>query len=188
MSKREQARIEAAFMRGDTGVDGGATEEKQDEAEVERAKAREALLRGRAYLGREFLTWLLWRSESGDALCQYEKTDVVPLFTGRIVLRGIKGDVNELSARGSLAPYSGEVRHALDNGLLVKRGEHRLEQLRRLGAVEAEQYLGREGGRRGGLVPRAGTGRSQVVGGRSSRKSEQVEIGDGLSVLRSLLA
>ena len=36
MSKREQARAEAAFMRGDTGVDGAATEEKQDEAEVER--------------------------------------------------------------------------------------------------------------------------------------------------------
>ncbi len=126
MSKREQARAEAAFMRGDTGVDGAATEEKQDEAEVERAKAREALLRGRAYLGREFLTWLLFRSESGDPQCQYENEGVIPLFTGRIVLRGITGDVNELSARGSLAPYSEEVRHALDNGLLVHSARLRL--------------------------------------------------------------
>lgn len=126
MSKREQARAEAAFMRGDTGVDGAATEEKQDEAEVERAKAREALLRGRAYLGREFLTWLLFRSESGDSQCEFEKADVTPLFTGRIILRGITGDVNELSARGSLAPYSEEVRHALDNGLLVHSARLRL--------------------------------------------------------------
>lgn len=126
MSRREQARAEAAFMRGDTGVDGLATEEKQDEAELERAKAREALLRGRAYLGREFLTWLLWRSESGDALCDFEGAGVIPLFTGKIVLRGITGDVNELSARGSLAPYSEEVRHALDNGLLVHAARVRL--------------------------------------------------------------
>ncbi len=126
MGKREQARAEAAFMRGDTGVDGAATEEKQDEAEVERGKAREALLRGRAYLGREFLTWMLWRSESGDALCEFEKASVTPLFTGRIVLRGITGDVNELSARGTLAPYSEEVRHALDNGLLVHSARLRL--------------------------------------------------------------
>jgi hypothetical protein len=126
MGRREQARAEAAFMRGDTGVDGAATEEKQDEAELERGKAREALLRGRAYLGREFLTWMLWRSESGDALCDFEGAALVPLFTGRIVLRGITGDVNELSARGTLAPYSEEVRHALDNGLLVHSARLRL--------------------------------------------------------------
>lgn len=127
MSKREQARAEAAFMRGDTGVDGVATDEEQrDEAEVERDKAREALLRGRAYLGREFLTWLLWRSESGDSVCEYEGAGVVPLCTGRIILRGITGDVNELSARGSLAPYSQEVRHALDHGLLVHSARLRL--------------------------------------------------------------
>ena len=39
MSKREQARAEAAFMRGDTGVDGAATEEKQDEVIRESARA-----------------------------------------------------------------------------------------------------------------------------------------------------
>ncbi len=81
MGKREQAREEAAFMRGDVGVDGAATEEKQDAAEVEKGKAREALLRGKAYLGREFLTWLLWRSESGDPLTAFEKAGLTVLFT-----------------------------------------------------------------------------------------------------------
>ncbi len=59
MSKRERAREEAAFLRGDVGIDGQATDQKADEAEVEKDKAREQLLRGRTYLGREMLTWLL---------------------------------------------------------------------------------------------------------------------------------
>jgi hypothetical protein len=127
MGKREQARIEAAFMRGDTGVDGGATEEDtRDEAEIERDKAREQLLRGRAYLGREFLTWLLWRSESGDVLVDFEGTGVVVLYTGRCTLRGVNGDVTELMARGALAPYSEQVKHSMDRGLLVHQARWRL--------------------------------------------------------------
>ena len=127
MGKREQARIEAAFMRGDTGVDGGATEEEtRDEAEVERDKAREQLLRGRAYLGREFLTWLLWRSESGDALVDFEGTGLGVLYTGRCTLRGVNGDVTELSAKGALAPYSENVKHSLDRGLLIHQARVRI--------------------------------------------------------------
>jgi hypothetical protein len=126
MAKREQAREEAAFMRGDVGVDGAATEEKQDEAELERGKAREALLRGKAYLGREFLTWLLWRSEAGEPLAQFEKGGLTVLFLGRVVLKGVSGDVTELSARGSMAPYSEQVRHALDRGLLVHQARLQL--------------------------------------------------------------
>jgi hypothetical protein len=126
MAGREQARAEAAFMRGDTGVDGAATEEKQDEAEVEKGKAREALLRGRAYLGREFLTWLLWRSESGDVLIEHEGEGVTVLFMGRVTLRGVAGDVTEMSAKGTLAPYSEQVKHSLDRGLLVAQARLRL--------------------------------------------------------------
>jgi hypothetical protein len=119
MGKREQAREEAAFMRGDVGIDGAATEEKQDVAEVERGKAREALLRGKAYLGREFLTWLLWRSEAGEPVAAFEKAGLSVLFLGRVVLKGVSGDVTELSARGAMAPYSEQVRQAMDRGLLV---------------------------------------------------------------------
>jgi hypothetical protein len=126
VGKREQAREEAAFLRGDVGVDGAATEEKQDEAEVEKGKAREALLRGRTYLGREFLTWLLWRSEEGEPLAEFEKAGLTVLFLGRVVLRGVSGDVTELSARGSMAPYSEQVKHALDRGLLVHQARLRI--------------------------------------------------------------
>lgn len=119
MARREQAQAEAAFMRGDVGVDGQATEEQRDEAEVEKDKAREQLLRGRTYLGRELLSWLLWSSESGEPIVEYEERPVTVLFTSKVVLKGVQEDVVEMSARGATAPYSAEVRHALDRGLLV---------------------------------------------------------------------
>ncbi|RKH65755.1 hypothetical protein [Corallococcus aberystwythensis] len=131
MAKREQAREEAAFARGDVGIDGVATEEEKDEAEVEKGKAREQLLRGRAYLGREFLTWLLWRSESGDPLVEHDGAGVVVLYLGKVVLRGVAGDVTEMSAKGTLAPYSENVRHSLDRGLLVSQARLRVSHSER---------------------------------------------------------
>jgi hypothetical protein len=121
MARREEARAEAAFLRGDVGVDGGSTrgEDEKDQAELERDKAREQFVRGRTWLGREFLTWLLWRSEPGDALLTHEGEGLTVLFAGRVVLRGLHGEVSELSAKGALAPYSEQVRRALDAGLLL---------------------------------------------------------------------
>lgn len=126
MAKRSQARQDAAFARGEVGVDGAAVEETKDAAEVEQDKAREQLLRGRTWLGRELLTWLLWRSEAGEPLVKLEEGGLVVLFTGRIVLRGIHGEVTELSAKGTLAPYSEIVKHALCRGCLVHQARVRL--------------------------------------------------------------
>jgi hypothetical protein len=107
-------------------VDGAATDaDVRDEAEVERDRAREQLLRGRTWLGRELLTWLLWRSESGDPLVEVDGAGVVVLFTGRVLLRGLAGDVTELSARGAAAPYAEQVRRALASGLLVHQARLR---------------------------------------------------------------
>ena len=127
MARRDEARAEAAFLRGDAGVDGAATDaEVRDAAEVERDQAREQLLRGRTWLGRELLTWLLWRSEAGDPLVEAEGAGLVVLFTGRVLLRGLAGDVAELSARGVAAPYAPQVRRALASGLLVHQARLRL--------------------------------------------------------------
>ena len=127
MGKREQARAEAAFLRGQTGVDGVAAEtDQRDEAEVERDRAREQLLRGRTWLGRELLTWLLWRSESGDPLVELDGAEFVVLFTGRVLLRGLAGDVTEVTARGAAAPYAAQVKRALASGLLVHQARLRL--------------------------------------------------------------
>jgi len=133
MSRREQARAEASILRGDAGVDGLPTEEeRRDEAELEKDKAREQLLRGRTYLGRELLTWLLWRSESTEPLIDLDGAGVSVVFTGRLTLRGIAGDVTELVARGALAPYSAQVRRALDAGLLVHQARVRIEHAERV--------------------------------------------------------
>jgi hypothetical protein len=126
MSKRDEARAEGAFLRGDVGVDGGATAaDDRDTVEKERDEAREQLLRGRTYLGRELLTWVLWRSEEGEPLVKVEGGGVVVLFTGKVVLRGLAGDVVELAARGDAAAYSPQVKRALASGLLVHQARLR---------------------------------------------------------------
>lgn len=126
MPKREKRREEAQFARGELGVDGQATEEKREEAEVEKGKAREQYLRGKAYLGRELLTWLLWKSESGEPVAERDGSPITVLFVGKTVLRGIAGEVTELTARGALAPYSVLLRQALDRGLLLHGARLRL--------------------------------------------------------------
>lgn len=114
-SKKE----ERAFLRGEVGVDGQAVAEEQDEAQVELAKAQEALLRGRTWLGRECLTWLLWKSESTDALLTVEDQPVHVVFNGKLTLRAASGDVTEVQLKGVAAPYAQLVKHALGKGLLV---------------------------------------------------------------------
>lgn len=126
MQKRSKASEEAAFNRGDVGVDGAATEEQQDVAEVERGRAREQFLRGKTYLGREFLSWLLWRSESGDPVIHFDDVPVTIVLCDRVVLRGISGDVVEMTVRGAMSPYSPLVRRALDRGLLIHQTRLRI--------------------------------------------------------------
>ncbi|MFT3706131.1 MAG: hypothetical protein QM817_00555 [Archangium sp.] len=114
-SKKE----ERAFLRGEVGVDGQATEEEQDLEQVEAGKAREALLRGRTWLGRECLTWLLWKSESTEAVITHDKKDVVVVFNGKLNVRAGAGEVLEAQVKGVTSPYSKLMKKALSQGLLV---------------------------------------------------------------------
>lgn len=114
-SKKE----ERAFLRGEVGVDGQATEEEQDVEQVEAGKAREALLRGRTWLGRECLTWLLWKSESTEAVLTHEKKDVSVVFNGKLNVRAGAGEVLEAQVKGVTSPYSKLMKKALSQGLLV---------------------------------------------------------------------
>lgn len=119
LGRRRTGDGERAFMRGEVGVDGAAVEEEKDEAQVELAKAQEALLRGRTWLGRECLTWLLWKSESTEALLKLQDLDVSVVFNGKLTLRAASGDVTEAQVKGVAAPYAKLVKHALGKGLLV---------------------------------------------------------------------
>ena len=119
MNSRTAARAEARFMRGETGVDGSSGKVVADPAMVEQAKAKEALYRGRAWLGREALCWLLMKSESTEALCKVDKLSLRVVFTGKLLLRAGSGEVTEVAAKGVTAPYSAIIRFALQQGLLV---------------------------------------------------------------------
>jgi hypothetical protein len=142
MASRKQAQAEARFLRGDVGVDGGATTERLDPSEVEQAKAREALLRGRTWLGRECLTWLLWKSESTEPIAHFDGQPIHVVFHGRLTLRAGGGEVTELAVKGVTSPYSPLVRAALDKGLLVHGARLQLthgEQQYEVG-VDAETF------------------------------------------------
>ena len=114
-SKKE----ERAFLRGEVGVDGEAVEGEKDETQVELAKAQEALLRGRTWLGRECLTWLLWKSESTEAVLTIDDQPVSVVFNGKLTLRAASGDLTEVQVKGVTAPYAKLVKRALSQGLLV---------------------------------------------------------------------
>jgi hypothetical protein len=126
MGKREQARDEARFMRGEVGVDGAAVDAAVDPAEAEQAKSREALYQGRTWLGREALCWLLWKSESTEPVCEVEGQGLTVLFGDKLVLRAASGDVVEVAVKGVASPYSALVKQALCQGLLVHGARLRL--------------------------------------------------------------
>ena len=110
---------DAAFERGEIGVDGEALVEAHDAAEVERNKAREQFLECKTWLGREFLTWLLWKSESGDPIITFNNIPVHVLYSGQFTLKGVTGDVMEMTVKGAEAAYSRVIRYAMENGMLI---------------------------------------------------------------------
>ena len=115
------------FEKGEVGVDGEPIDSPDEPSDRDAAAAIEGLHRNRAYLGREFLTWILWASNDGRALCVVEGADVTVLVTGRVVLRGLAGEATELAVKGHLSAYSAVVRFALDQGLLVHSARLRIE-------------------------------------------------------------
>lgn len=121
------SREEAKFLKGEIGVDGAAIEEERDEADVERDKVVHELLRNRTYLGREFFTWLLWRTNTGGPITDVDGEQVIALVVGRIVLKGLAGDATELTVKGALSAYSEVVRSAIARGLLPHTMRLRLQ-------------------------------------------------------------
>jgi hypothetical protein len=116
---RAKAKLEAQFLAGETGVDGSATETKADPVETEQAKAKEALYRGRTWLGRECLTWVLFQSNDVRPLVVLDGEPVTVLFGGKLTLRAASGDITEMAVKGVNAPYAALIREAASRGLLV---------------------------------------------------------------------
>ncbi len=144
---RRGASAETKFLRGETGVDGAAVKEDVDPTQLEQEKAKEALYRGRTWLGREALTWWLYKSESTEPFCALEKKSVTVAFIGKLTLKAAGGDVTEVQVKGVTAPYSSLVRRALRQGLLVHAARLKLtwnEQVYEV-SVDAEHFDVRAG-------------------------------------------
>jgi hypothetical protein len=114
---KSAAGVEAKFLRGELGIDGQSDAASAEEKAEGEAKA--ALLRGNTWLGREFLTWLLFRSNGSEGLCLVEGHPLVVAATGGITLRGSSHEVSELKAKGNGAAYAKTIRRALNEGLAV---------------------------------------------------------------------
>ncbi len=119
MGAKRGPSAETLFLKGATGVDGQATEQAADPVEAEQAKAREALYRGRTWLGRECLTWVLFKSNDTAPIATLDDEPIEVKFSGRLTLRAAAGDVTEVAVKGVNAPYAPLIRQAADTGLLV---------------------------------------------------------------------
>lgn len=142
MARQSAARAEQRFMSGQTGVDGQAVEEEVDPTAQEQAKAKEALYRGRTWLGREALTWWLFKSESTEPLVSLEKQPISIVFQGRLTLKSAAGEITEVALKGVGAPYAALTKQALRQGLLVHTARLKLtwgEQVFEL-SIDAEHF------------------------------------------------
>jgi hypothetical protein len=75
-----------------------------------------------AFLGREFLTWLLWRAERGeDSFGAREKFTLS--FGGRVRLTGAGGDVTDAILKGRSAAMGVETRAAVGAGRTLREAE-----------------------------------------------------------------
>jgi len=84
-------------------------------------------LQDHAFLGREFLTWLLWRAERGEATFG-EEDPFTFAFGGRARLQGLQGDVNDAVLKGPSPAMSIEARGGIGAGRTVREAELRVSR------------------------------------------------------------
>jgi hypothetical protein len=79
-----------------------------------------------AFLGREFLTWLLWRADRGEGSFTDENGEFSVDFGGRVRLAGAGSDVTDAVLRGRSPAHSVEARAGLGAGRTLREAELRL--------------------------------------------------------------
>jgi hypothetical protein len=79
-----------------------------------------------AFLGREFLTWLLWRADRGEASFASDEGDFTLAFGGRTRLLGVGADVTDAVLKGRSPAHGVEVRAGLGAGRTLREAELRL--------------------------------------------------------------
>src|SRR5215475_6622927 len=112
--------------------------------------AKEDETQDHAFLGREFLTWLLWRADRGEGSFTDENGEFSIGFGGRVRLSGTGSDVTDAVLRGRSPGLSVETRAGLGAGRTLRArlkvdGDDRLAERMTLleeleGAIEV-RYL-----------------------------------------------
>jgi len=113
--KREPSLRDEIRDSGETTADAAETAERADREDF-------------AFLGREFLTWLVWHAEAegGTFAGEGDVPDFSIQFGGRLTLRAGDGVVSEMVLKGAAPGVSADVRYALAGGLAVKEAELQL--------------------------------------------------------------
>ena len=79
-----------------------------------------------AFLGREFLTWLLWRADQGENDFTVDGDTFVVTFAGRVCLGCVVGDVTNGRLDGAAAAHSIEARAAIGAGRTIREATLKL--------------------------------------------------------------
>lgn len=79
-----------------------------------------------AFLGREFMIWLLWRADRGEATFTDDDGDFAIAFGTRTRMVGTSADVTDAVLKGRSPAYGVEVRAAIGAGRTVREAELRL--------------------------------------------------------------
>lgn len=77
----------------------------------------------KAFLGEEFLTWLLWKSETRNGVIEVE--DIEVHFGGNITLSAPFGDAEEVALKGENPAAAAELLSALREGKLISKAQLR---------------------------------------------------------------
>jgi hypothetical protein len=79
-----------------------------------------------AYLGREFLAWLLFRLARGEAVFEDDAGEIVFAFGGRLRVSGPAGDVTDAVLKGRSPAASVELMASLGAGRSIREAELRV--------------------------------------------------------------
>lgn len=80
-------------------------------------------IEAKAFLGEEFLTWLLWRSETRNGLIGVREHEVH--FGGSLTLSAPFGDAEEVTLKGENPAGAHELHSALAEGKLIAKAQTR---------------------------------------------------------------
>jgi hypothetical protein len=116
---------EPGEMQGDQVVDllGNAVGDEEEDAESRRQAELQADLDDQRFLGREFLTWLVFHVDTAEGIIGTGKDKFTLGFGDRVLLRSLAAEVGEMRVKGEAPADSADLRYAIAGGLTLREAE-----------------------------------------------------------------